>query len=81
MISLIMLNYVMVNLGFLFKNILYGSQASHPQTTYQNDLMLQTKHNLPFGSREENLMGFYNLWARCPFWSSNLKQNVIYCFI
>ena len=31
MISLIMLNYVMVNLGFLFKNILYGSQASHPQ--------------------------------------------------
>ena len=31
MISLIMLNYVMVNLGLLFKNIFYGSQASHPQ--------------------------------------------------
>ena len=49
-----------------------------PKTTYQNDLMLQTKHNLPFGSREENFMGFYNIWARCPFWSSNLKQKVPY---
>ena len=26
-----MLNYVIVNLGLLFKNILYGSKASHPQ--------------------------------------------------
>ena len=39
----------MVNLGLLSK------------TTYQNDLMLQTKHNLPFGSREQNLMGSYNI--------------------
>ena len=68
----------MVNLGLLFKSI---CMAHIPKTTYQNDLMLQTKHNLPFGSREENLMGFYNIWARCPFWSSDLKQNVIYCFI
>ena len=30
MISLIKLNYVMVNLGLLLKNILYGSQALHP---------------------------------------------------
>ena len=30
-----------------------------PNATYQNDLMLQTKHNLPFGSREENLKVFF----------------------
>ena len=37
-----------------------------PRTTYQNDLMLQTKHNLPFGLREENLMGFLQYMGTVP---------------
>ena len=53
-----------------------------PNATYQNDLILQTKHNLPFGSREENLkivllsMGMVPTLVKLP-----LKQNVVYCFI
>ena len=51
-----MLKYVVVNIGLLFKNVLYGSHKPHvPNATYQNDLMLQNKYYLPFGSREENL--------------------------
>ena len=60
---LIMFNYVLVNLGLLFKNILYGSQGLHSQCYIPNNLMLQTKHNLPFGSREEHLNGYYNIYG------------------
>ena len=38
-------------------------KAHIPNATYQNDLMLQTKHNLPFGSREENLKGFFTIYG------------------
>ena len=34
-----------------------------PNATYQTDLMLQTKHNLPFGSREENLKVFFTIYG------------------
>ena len=57
-----MLNYVVVNLGLLFKKNCMAHKPHIPNATYQNDLMLQSKHNLPFGLREENLKGFYNIW-------------------
>ena len=57
-ISLLMLNYVVVNLGLLLKNIEYGPML-HTK---------QTKHNLPFGIREENLkFFFYNVCPWCSF--------------
>ena len=53
-----------------------------PNATYQNDLILQTKHNLPFGSREENLKIFSLYMGMVPILVKlSLKQNVIYCFI
>ena len=53
-----------------------------PNATYQNDLILQTKHNLPFGSREENLKIFLLYMGMVPILVKlSLKQNVIYCFI
>ena len=53
-----------------------------PNATYQNDLILQTKHNLPFGSREENLKIFLLYMGMLPILVKlSLKQNVIYCFI
>ena len=53
-----------------------------PNATYKNDLILQTKHNLPFGSREENLRFFLLYMGMVPILVKlSLKQNVIYCFI
>ena len=53
-----------------------------PNATYQNDLMLQTKHNLPFGSREENLKVFFlQYMGMVPILVKLPETNVIYCFI
>ena len=37
-----------------------------PNVTYQNDLMLQTKHSLPFGSREDTLKVFLQYMGMVP---------------
>ena len=52
-----------------------------PNGTYQDNLMLQTKYNLPFGSREENLKGFLQYMGMVPILVKLLETNVIYCFI
>ena len=52
-----------------------------PNATYQNDLILQTKHNLPFGSREENLkivllyMGMVPILVKLPL---KKKCNILF---
>ena len=53
-----------------------------PNATYQSNLILQTKHDLPFGSREENLKIFLLYMGMVPILVKFLlKQNVLYCFI
>ena len=47
----------------------------------KKDLMLQTKHNLPFGSREENLKVFLQYMGMVPILVKLPETNVIYCFI
>ena len=56
-------------------------KAHIPNATYQNDLMLQTKHNLPFGSREENLKVFLQYMDMVPILVKLPETNVINCFI